>query len=195
MLLDHHYPQFYTATCLKWQQLLEKDNHKEIILTNLKWLVDRGWIKVYGLVIMPNHIHYLWHVHPNMSYDKMKSGHLKNTAQRIKQDLVLKKEFNYLESYFVGAKDRAYQFWERNSLSVDVYTPSVIHQKLDYIYQNPVRGKWMLCKEPADYPYSSASFYETGIDRFGFLTHISEIGYWTKNPEHVNTHYFLRKGE
>ncbi|MCW3108147.1 MAG: hypothetical protein JWQ09_2653 [Segetibacter sp.] len=31
-----------------------------------------------------------------------------------------------------------------------------------------------LCKEPADYDYSSAKFYETGIDDFGFLRHIGE---------------------
>jgi len=38
MILDHHYPQFFTATCLKWKPLLERENHKAILLANLKWL-------------------------------------------------------------------------------------------------------------------------------------------------------------
>ncbi len=30
-------------------------------------------------------------------------------------------------------------------------------------------------KSQADYYYSSAKFYETGIDDFGFLKHIGEV--------------------
>jgi putative transposase len=31
-----------------------------------------------------------------------------------------------------------------------------------------------LAERPEDYKYSSARFYETGIDEFGILTHIGE---------------------
>jgi hypothetical protein len=67
-----------------------------------------------------------------------------------------------------------YQFWKRNSLPIILYTPEVIYQKLDYIHNNPVQGKWMLANSPIEYKYSSAKFYETGIDDFGFLTHIGD---------------------
>jgi putative transposase len=93
----------------------------------------------------------------------------------------------------VGAKDREYQFWERNPKSIEVYTPEVIYQKLDYIHANPLQAKWNLCKEPKDYFYSSAEFYETGIDRFGFLTHIGEIGIWEHSPIRVKANYFGKK--
>jgi hypothetical protein len=35
--------------------------------------------------------------------------------------------------------------------------------------RNPVREKWMLAEEPHKYKYSSASYYHTGVDEFGFL--------------------------
>ncbi|MDE3182020.1 MAG: hypothetical protein KGM16_01265 [Bacteroidota bacterium] len=38
-----------------------------------------------------------------------------------------------------------------------------------------IMGRWNLCKEPHDYYYSSASFYEKEIDNFGFLKHIEAI--------------------
>jgi hypothetical protein len=38
---------------------------------------------------------------------------------------------------------------------------------------NPDGGQ--LCKEPADYYYSSAKFYETGDNDFGFLKHIEDM--------------------
>jgi putative transposase len=32
-----------------------------------------------------------------------------------------------------------------------------------------------LCSDPLKYYYSSAKFYETGIDDFGFLKHIMDV--------------------
>ena len=39
----------------------------------------------------------------------------------------------------------------------------------------PVSGKWNLAKDDMDYHFSSASFYETGVDDFGFLKNIFTI--------------------
>ncbi|WP_299463859.1 hypothetical protein [uncultured Microscilla sp.] len=55
-----------------------------------------------------------------------------------------------------------------------MYTPAVLEQKLDYIHDNPVVEKWSLANEPAQYYYSSAQFYETGINDFGFLKHYGD---------------------
>jgi putative transposase len=68
--------------------------------------------------------------------------------------------------------DRMYQFGERNPLSVDLYSPSVMYQKLEYIHENPVRAG--LCSIPEDYNYSSASFYETGETEWIWLSHIDK---------------------
>ena len=42
-------------------------------------------------------------------------------------------------------------------------------QKLNYIHYNLVKSG--ICKLPEDYKYSSAMFYQTGIDNWGFLSH------------------------
>ena len=64
-----------------------------------------------------------------------------------------------LEEFRVAAKDREYQFWERNSLSIDLYSEKVFDQKFDYIHHNPLQDKWKLADYPEDYKYSSAKFY------------------------------------
>jgi hypothetical protein len=38
-----------------------------------------------------------------------------------------------------------------------------------------VRGKWQLAKDDISYHYSSAAFYETGTDAFGFLKNIFTV--------------------
>ncbi|MBK8983330.1 MAG: hypothetical protein IPM38_13665 [Ignavibacteria bacterium] len=37
---------------------------------------------------------------------------------------------NIYESLYVGAKDRKYQFWERNPLSVPLFSQKVVEQKI-----------------------------------------------------------------
>ncbi len=192
MQQELQHPQFFTATCLEWQSLFDQDNFKDIIIKDLRWLVVHGWIKLYSFVLMPNHLHYIWENHPSLLYSKVKGGHLKTTAQKIKYDLVLNDNKQLLDKFYVGAKDRIYQFWERNPKSIDLYTPKVIYQKLDYIHANPVQEKWSLSKEPKDYFYSSAEFYETGFDRFGMLTYIGNIGIWDREPDRVRSNYFNR---
>jgi putative transposase len=76
-----------------------------------------------------------------------------------------------LKEFEVVASDRKYQFWERNTLSIDIYSRGTFLQKLHYIHRNPVHERWRLSAVPEGYHYSSALFYETGVDNWGFLTH------------------------
>jgi len=91
---------------------------------------------------------------------------LKFTAQKIQRDLI-KNHPRVLSHFFVDAADRKYQFWERNPLSVEIWSEKVLKQKLRYLHENPVRAG--LCRFPEEYKYSSALFYKTGIDHWGFL--------------------------
>ena len=51
---------FYTATITNWKKLLAKDKYKDLIISSLKYLIEKKKIVVYGYVIMPNHIHLIW---------------------------------------------------------------------------------------------------------------------------------------
>lgn len=59
--------------------------------------------------------------------------------------------------------------WKRESLSVELWSEAVFLQKLNYIHDNPVAAG--LVTNSYDYKYSSAKFYETGIDCYNMLTH------------------------
>lgn len=105
---------------------------------------------------------------PKIKRSHLQRDFLKFTAQKIKRDL----EHNHpkvLFHFLVNAKDRKYQFWERNPLSVAIWSEKVLKQKLRYLHENPVRAG--LCRFPEEYKYSSALLYKTGVDNWGFLTH------------------------
>ncbi len=120
---------------------------------------------------MPNHIHIVWQMQAGIRRENVQRDFLKFTSQRIKDRLKLN-EPDLLSQLLVNAKDREYQLWERNPLSVDLWSEKVMMQKIRYIHENPVRAG--LCSFPIEYKYSSALFYHTGIDNWGFLTHVKD---------------------
>ena len=165
-----HDIQFFTATILWWKHLLKPDKYKQIIIDSMKFLVEHQRVKIYGFVLMWNHIHILWRINENYLLEDVQRDFLKFTAQKIKFDL---QEHHpaVLAHFKVNLKDREYQFWERNPLSVNMLSRKMIEQKLEYIHLNPLQEKWNLATRPEEYEWSSAKYYEGGIDDFGFLTH------------------------
>lgn len=172
-LLTTYYPQFFTATILEWKPLLKEDRYKDIIVSSLRFLVEHSRVKVFSFVIMPNHLHLIWQVQPGHEREEVQRDFLKYTAQKIRFDL-MDGNPEGLKEFEVNKSDRKYQFWERNTLSTDLYKHQTFMQKLNYIHHNPMQGKWSLCTSPEAYHYSSALFYETGVDNWGFLTHYAD---------------------
>jgi REP element-mobilizing transposase RayT len=162
---------FYTSTIVEWKLLLKPVKYKEIIINSLKHLVNQKKIAVYGFVIMPNHIHLIWELLNMNGKELPHSSFMKFTSHKILYDLKFDNP-EFLNQFKSDLNTRDYQFWQGDSLAIELYTPDVIFQKLNYIHNNPVQGKWMLANSPTEYPYSSAAYYATGYDNFGFLTHI-----------------------
>ena len=162
------YPHFFTATILAWKRLLKPIKYKEIIIESMRFLVADRRVIVYGFVIMVNHIHTVWQIKAGVKKENLQRDFLRFTAQKIQKDLKSCHP-KVLAHFLVNASDRKYQFWERNALSIEIWSEKVLRQKLNYIHENPVRAG--LCRFPEQYKYSSALFYKTGIDNWKFLTH------------------------
>ena len=171
MLLNEVY--FWTDTIKDWKHLLKQDKYKVEIINQLKWLVERNKIKVYGYVIMPNHIHLLWEALEMNGKEKPHASFNKWTSSYFLKDLRLNHP-QVLPFFTEKAMDRNYRFWQRDALAVLMDSKEKFEQKLDYIHLNPLQQKWNLAKMPEDYPWSSAKYYMTGEDEHGILTHYLE---------------------
>jgi putative transposase len=169
VLFDHH-TQFITATNLNWLPVLQNDYHKDILVEAFRRRVEAQQVSIYAFVIMPNHFHAIWQLHDGISMDVFQRDLLKFTARSILKFMKMNDD-GLLPRLKVKDADREYQVWERNSLSIDLYSPAFFEQKFDYLHNNPVHPKWKLATFPEEYWYSSASFYITGKDEFGFLQH------------------------
>ncbi len=164
------WPQFFTATIQKWNNLLKDDEYKDIVVDCLKFLVRENRVEVNAFVIMSNHVHIIWQPLQHYTLTQIQTSFTTYTAKRIMKKLAESRP-GILEEIKVNKHDRKHQVWKRESLNVELFTESTFMQKLNYIHQNPFAAG--LVTNPEDYKYSSAKFYEFAIDEFGFITHYS----------------------
>lgn len=164
---------FWTATVKDWKPIFFNTDYKNLLVSSLNELVKRGLLAVYAFVIMPNHIHLIWELKEMNGKESPAASFTKFTSHTIAKDL--KQKNSELEAYFqVDEPDRKIRIWQRDPLAVLMDSLNKVEQKLEYIHLNPLQSHWNLSDRPEDYQWSSAEFYEKGVDRFGFLTDYRE---------------------
>ena len=145
-----------------------------IVLNSLVHLVNKGKIKVYGFVIMPNHIHIIWECIEKNGKEMPHASFMKFTGHQFLDEL-RKTDEKLLQRFKVERNSRNHQFWQRNALPIGMFNRKILEQKLDYIHFNPMKEHWNLVTDPNDYLYSSCSFYERDDRRFDWLTHYMDV--------------------
>lgn len=127
---------------------------------------DKYENKIYGYVIMPNHIHVLFYV-------SEKSPALPKLIQNAKRFLAYK-IVEYLEGdnrqdvLRVFSENARVNKGSWHKVFTDRYDSKFVenldffNEKLNYIHENPCRDKWKLVKRPEDFKHSSASNYLLG---------------------------------
>ena len=165
---------FWTITINQWIHLLDTDEYKMLIMESLKWLHAKELVRIYGYVIMPNHIHLLWEQLKMNGKEFPKNSFEKFTAHRFAKKLA-DEDILLLQQFYVKASDRAFNFWQRDPLAIRVFSREMAAQKLNYMHYNPLQEQWRFCISPDEYRFSSAGFYENKEDEFEILTHYMEV--------------------
>ena len=164
---------FWTATINHWYHLLENDVYKDVIIDSFQYLTDNGKIDIFAFVIMPNHMHLLWRINEQNGRESPQGSLLKFTAHIFKEKLRYEGE-EKLIPYKVNSATKDYEFWQRDSLAVPIFSRPVAFQKLKYIHNNPLAERWKLAMHPCEYKYSSAKYYESDEKNFSFLKDLWE---------------------
>ncbi len=161
----HYYDNlfFTTSTILNWQKLLCKNEAKEIIYNTWRFLHDQKRCIIYAYVIMPNHVHWLYHVLPPFENHQIKHSFLSFTSKKL-----LGLDSTNPLHFIVNKRDRQLQIWKRDSLSVSINSNKFLIQKMNYIHNNPVVS--FISPTPEKYEHSSYKYYLNSIGKPNFLT-------------------------
>jgi len=123
---------FWTITFNKWQHLLRADDNKMVVMNSLQWLVQNKLVRIYGYVIMPNHIHLLWDQLKMNGKELSKNSFEKYTAKSLVNKMKAANDVA-LKNYLVAATDRQHNIWLRDPLAIKIFNLEMFVQKLDYM--------------------------------------------------------------
>ena len=123
--------------------------------------------KIFAYVIMSNHIHLIVRAaeEPELStiIRDFKSYLAREIIQFLNAQNRKESRKEWLLNHFQNAakldgKNRKHKIWKNGNRPIELYTPNVIRQKLNYIHRNPVAAG--MVELPEHYLYSSASNYQ-----------------------------------
>ncbi len=119
---------------------------------------------------MPNHVHALIAFrNTGQSINTIVGNGKRFIAYEIIKRLQAQGEEKLLHQLHlsVEAKDlernKKHEVWEDSFDWKECRTNQFMQQKLDYMHDNPCKGKWNLSLAPIGYVHSSATYYITGV--------------------------------
>ena len=155
-------PHFLTCTVLNWIPLFTRPQTVNIILEALRYRQDELNWKLYGYVILENHLHLIIQAENlALEFPRFKSYTARKLIDHLKEchaERLLRQLAFFRKSY---KEDRDYQCWEEGSHPQLIENEQVLRQKLEYIHQNPVKRGYV--DDATHWRYSSARDY-AGID-------------------------------
>jgi REP element-mobilizing transposase RayT len=157
-IYDEKAPHFVTCTVLNWIPLFTRPQTTAIVLDALSYRQERtGW-RVYGYVILENHLHLVVQAEDlAVELPRFKSYTARKLIDYLQDNRVerLLKQLAFFRKEH--KQDRDYQLWEEGSHPEVIENEMVLRQKLEYIHRNPVKRGYV--DDPAHWRYSSARNY------------------------------------
>ncbi len=159
-IADQYATHFITPTIVDWVAIFTRKVYRDIILESLDFCIKNKALKLYGYVIMPNHLHLLVQSTTGTLSDTIRDFKkftastmleaIKNEPESRREWMLHRFEWNATQN----ERSSNHQLWTHENRPEEIHTQRFFDQKLNYIHQNPVRAGWV--EQPEEYIYSSA---------------------------------------
>lgn len=133
---------FVTFCCYHRRRSLMHEASRRIFEKALERVRRSYGLRVYGYVVMPEHVHLLV---DEPDHDTLAVA-LKSLKQGVSRRLI----------------GEAEHFWQKRYYDFNVLASTKLVEKLRYIHRNPVKSG--LCEHPEDWEWSSFRHYATGCE-------------------------------
>jgi REP element-mobilizing transposase RayT len=160
---------FVTFTCFNWISLFQITNSYDLIYDWLNMIKEKYSIDTIAFVIMPNHVHLILHLNISNDLNKVISNGKRFIAYEIIKRLKSQNQNDILNilskacSEGEKKKGQLHKAFEPSFDAKEILYNSFLLQKLNYIHNNPVSGKWQLAETFIDYEHSSVCLYENNL--------------------------------
>jgi len=156
--------RFLTFSCHNRLNLFVDDETFALFLNVLSEIKEQYKFKLYGYVVMPNHVHLVIYPLPDTPIGKM-IGQLKSKSAKLILGHLRKIQSPLLDRMkIVRDNEERFVFWQRRCYDHNCRNTEFVNEKIRYCHKNPViRG---LVKEMEDYQWSSYNYHKNGVGDF-----------------------------
>ncbi|HHL58090.1 MAG: transposase [Bacteroidetes bacterium] len=158
---------FVTMTITGWVDIFTKSTYCDIFIDSLKYCQNNKGLVVHAWVIMSNHVHLIISKNGNLLLSAILRDLKRFTSVEIIKTVKSGNESRKKWMLEIFAKKAAklkrvnkYKVWKDGNHPIEIYSNTVIDQKLDYLHNNPVKAG--IVYKPEEYVYSSAVDYAGG---------------------------------
>ncbi|MBA3047851.1 transposase [Patescibacteria group bacterium] len=157
---------FITFTILGWKHIFTNDKYCDLVYKWFNCMKDKYENKIYGYVIMPNHLHCLIKITDKSSKLSILIQNAKRFLAYQIVDLLSEdnniKLLEFFKEHAEVKKGAKHKLFEDRYDSLIIQNRKFFLEKLNYIHRNPCAEKWKLSENPEGYKYSSAPNYILG---------------------------------
>ncbi|MGZ5242468.1 MAG: REP-associated tyrosine transposase [Bacteroidia bacterium] len=155
---------FVSFAVIYWLDIFIRNEYKNILLDSWRFCMKNKGLEIGAYCIMTSHVHLIFRSQSAKPQDilrDMKSFTSRTIRQAIEENpQESRKEWllwmmkHYARKYKTGTE---FTFWQNHNKLIELYSNTVIQQKLDYIHLNPVEAGFV--DTPEAFLYSSARDY------------------------------------
>ena len=193
---------FVTTSTHRRTPLFEHAHCAMIVLEELAFYRVQQQLKVFGYVVMPDHLHAIvwWdnEHRPELTISRLMQSIKGSVARRIIDDIFelptkqrsIEDRLDVLRRNLTLSsiqrhddphnrrhhRNLCYKIWQTSFHDFNIVSLDKLNEKLIYIHENPVRAG--LCEKAEEYPFSSAWYY-AGLEKpKGFTAPMCPVDEW-----------------
>ncbi len=151
-----------TASIIEWSLLFAIPEYADVPLRALAWMQAHERILLFAFVLMPTHLYALIKPEVDTIEDTLQQFS-SLTSQEVLRKLKVNNEKDLLETFLRqkhGPK-RQPTVWQ-DIQAKKVSSVEFLRQRMEHMHNSPTSKDWNLVEDRADYPYSSACYYDRG---------------------------------
>jgi len=163
--LDHYGLYFVSFATVGWVDVFTRPLYTNIFCESVKYCQQNKGLNLHAWCLMSNHVHLIFsrsglHSHSDILRD-LKKFTSKKLLEAIENNPAESRK-DWMKSIFRNAgekksNNKEYQFWQQDNHPIELFSPLVTFQKIDYVHGNPVAAG--IVTESEHYLHSSARDY------------------------------------
>ncbi|GAB3528531.1 transposase [Pontibacter brevis] len=158
---------FASFAVVYWMDVFTREEYFAILTHSLDYCRKNKGREIYAWCVMPSHVHLIFRAKDNNPSVLLKE--LKTFTSKQLQKAIAEHNQESRKAWMLWLMERAglknsnvkhRQFWQQHNKPTELWSHSVIDQKIDYIHHNPVEAGFV--SEPHHWKYSSAVDFSGG---------------------------------